>query len=168
MALFNRKKSDSVLPEIDKYYDGERRDRTGLAWLLALVSVIAVTLLVVGVFLTGRWVYRALTDSDSDVAVVQNDNEDILPGFDGVEAPSDDEGQPQADEDSEDAEVAPDESPAEEEGIVQAPARTDIPSVPVTGDDPLPRTGPAGVAGVFIGISSTAGAAHYALTRKRK
>lgn len=169
MALFNRNKKDSVLPEIDKYYDGERRDRAGLAWLLALVSVIAVTLLVVGVFLGGRWAYRALTDNN-DVAVVNNGDEELVPDFDGVVPPSEGEDTPApSDEEPESSEDQPEEAPAEEDGTVQAPARTDTPSeVPSTGDDPLPKTGPASIVGVFIGVSSTAGAAHYALNRKRK
>ncbi len=163
MALFNRKKKGSVLPEVDKYYDGERRDRSGLAWLLALISVIVVTLLVVGLFLGGRWAYRALTDSEDDIAMVQNGDEEIIPSFDGVNPSSEgDEAPAPPDQDNDD------EVPAEEEGRVDAPARTDTPSVPAAGDDPLPKTGPAGIAGVFIGVSSSAGAAHYVINRKRK
>lgn len=172
MALFNRNKKSSVLPEIDKYYDGERRDRTGLAWLLALISVGAVTLLVVGLFLGGRWAYRALTDDSSDVAVVQNGDEEIIPDFDGVVPPSEGEDTPAPSDENEqtESENEPTQQPVEEEqGTVQAPVRTDTPSsIVATGDDPLPKTGPASVASVFLVTSSLAGGAHYITTRKRK
>jgi len=172
MALFNRKKSDSVLPEIDKYYDGERRDRAGLAWLLAMVSVIAVTLIVIGIFLAGRWAYRELTDDNGDVAVVENENgdEEVIPDFDGVTPPSEGDQAPAPSDEApnngdEEVTIPEDE---EEQGSVDAPARTDTPSTPVTGDDPLPSTGPANIASVFIGVSSVAGGAHYIVTRKRQ
>lgn len=174
MALFNRTKKDSVLPEIDKYYEGERRDRAGLAWVLALVSVIAVTLVVIGLFLAGRWVYQALTNDSEDVAVVENTDQGTAPSFDGGSSAtegSSNEAAPSDESSPETSAPAPEESSqdteSENEGRVDAPARTDVPSTPVTGDDPLPRTGPANVVAMFAGVSTIAGGAHYALTRKK-
>jgi len=59
MALFRRKQNaTTALPEIEKYYEAERRDRSGLAWLLAIASIIAVAIVIIGVFFGGRWLYH--------------------------------------------------------------------------------------------------------------
>lgn len=174
MALFRRNKKESVLPELDKYYDGERRDRTGLAWLLALISVIVIALIIIGVFLSGRWLYRELTSDDSgndQVAV-----EETVPSFDGGSTDGTqgtvDDNNDQDNTESED-EAAPQEDESQTgqengEGVVDAPARTDVPSTPQTGDSgALPNTGPANLATIFLGTSTIAGGAHYVITRKR-
>lgn len=180
MALLRRKKKDAVLPEVDKYYDGERRDRTGLAWLLALVSVLLIVLVIIGLFLFGRWIYREATDNDDnggDTAQVENGDQEA-PSFDGTPAPGTDEsesdgsendgenGEQSGDTDSEDGDDSEDDS----EGTVDAPAHTDTPSTgtPVTGDEPLPNTGPANLVGVFAGVSTLVGGAHYVVTRKKQ
>ncbi len=156
MALFNRKKNATVLPEVDQYYEGERRDRAWLAWVLALVSIAAVAAIVIALFMGGRWIYRQATDSDEpEVPVAVNDNNGTLPSFDGEPEDTD---QGDQDEDSE----ADQEQPQEDtEGTVDAPARTDVPS------RPMPNTGPGNIAGIFIGTTAVAGGAHYAVNRKR-
>ncbi len=75
MALFNRNKTKPVvLPELEKYYDAERRERSGLAWILALVSIAGVALVLIGMFFGGRWLYRNLTvDKANKPAIVQKD-----------------------------------------------------------------------------------------------
>lgn len=174
MALFKRTKKDSVLPEVDKYYEGERRDRAGLAWLLALVSVIIVAVIIISVFLAGRWLYRQITkDDNAGVAVTEIE----APSFDGGTT---DESDDAADDQrrAEEAAKAEAEKKAEEErrakeeaerGRVDAPARTETPSVPVTGDSgaPLPSTGPANLVGVFAGVTTLAGGIHYVVERRR-
>jgi cytoskeletal protein RodZ len=70
VALFNRKKQNSaVLPEIEKYYDAEKRDRAGLAWLLAIVSIVCVVAVLIGLFFGGRWIYRKAAHSDTKTGV---------------------------------------------------------------------------------------------------
>lgn len=184
MALFRRNKKESVLPELDKYYDGERRDRTGLAWILALISVIIIALIIIGIFLAGRWAYRELTgdDNGNEVAI-----EETVPSFDGESTidnqDSDDASQgedngssqgdagvnqPQPQDQDSDTDTETDTGSEASEGTVDAPARTDVPSVPRTGDDDLPSTGPAGIVGTFVGTSLVAGGAHYVVARKRQ
>lgn len=189
MAWFRKKKQDSVLPEVDKYYEGERRDRAGLAWLLALVSVIIVALIIIGIFLAGRWAYRQLTNNDGDDVSLVSDNgsddSNNLPSFDGgtddavdsEDSSSDDSanqsGSQGADSDEPAEADQPDESSSQadessqdgEGGRVDAPVRTDVPS---TGDNaPLPNTGPANLVGIFAGVSTLAGGIHYVVERRK-
>lgn len=162
MALFRRKAKNTVIPEVDQYYEGERRDRAGLAWLLALVSVAVVALVLIGAFLAGRWAYRQITDNDQDDTVSVVEEGENLPSFDGTD-----------DTDDTDGTVTPgtDEDEDEDEGRVDAPARTETPSTPQTpvtgGNEALPQTGPAETVAVFAVVSTAAGAAHYAVTRRR-
>lgn len=66
MALFNRRKENTdVLPtEVREYYQSERRERTGLAWLLALGTLLVTFLIAAGLFFGGRWVYRTVFNDD--------------------------------------------------------------------------------------------------------
>lgn len=77
MALFKRSNNNPVvLPEIEKYYDAERRERSGLTWLLAFVSVAAAALILIGIFYGGRLLYRAATTGKTKpVVTVQNDTQ---------------------------------------------------------------------------------------------
>lgn len=163
MALFRRNK-DSVLPEVDKYYEAEKRDRTGVAWLLALVSVAVVALIIVGLFLGGRWAYNKIAKNNDAEEVAQVD-ENGAPSFDNGEAPTGDTPAP-ADGTGEAPAPAP--NGDESQGTVNAPARTETPSTPVTGDSgELPSTGPADTALIFATVSTAAGAAHYAVTKRK-
>lgn len=79
MALFNRRKQGTdVLPtEVREYYQSERRERTGLAWLLAIGTLLATFLIAAGLFFGGRWAYRTVfnhNDDDKKTASSQNDD----------------------------------------------------------------------------------------------
>ncbi len=67
MAWLRRKKNvDTTLPEeVQTYYKGERRERTSVAWLLAIGTLIVTLLVAFLLFWVGRWAYRALTDNDT-------------------------------------------------------------------------------------------------------
>jgi cytoskeletal protein RodZ len=161
MALFRRKK-DSVLPEVDQYYQAERRDRTGLAWMLALLSIALVAGVIVAIFLAGRWAYNEITSDDEPSEVATTQTEDA-PSFDGSsteEPSSNEEGQG----DQEVPAPAPASTPA------PAPQKPNPqPTTPQTGDNgSLPRTGPADVVVVFGVVSTTAAAAHYAVQRRKQ
>lgn len=68
MALFSRKnKNSDVLPEeVREFYKAEKRDRTGMAWLLAIATLVVTFLIAAGLFFGGRWVYRAVFNDDDD------------------------------------------------------------------------------------------------------
>lgn len=91
MKLFNRKKDNSTNDEIKNYYAEERRDRTGVAWLLAAATLVVTLLLALGLFYGGRWAYRAIFDDETNTTdtVQQEADEigsediDVLPGDEG-------------------------------------------------------------------------------------
>lgn len=72
MAIFNRKKQPTTgIPEVERYYDAERRERSGMAWILALVSVAGVALLLIGLFFGGRYLYRKVTNDKKPAITAQ-------------------------------------------------------------------------------------------------
>jgi cytoskeletal protein RodZ len=159
MALFNRNKDTKALPEVEQYYQAERRDRTGLAWLLALVSMIIVAGLLVGIFMAGRWAYDQLANNDDEVAITETSEE--APSFDGAPTDNSAESTPaETPSAGTDEEVKP--NPA-----VTAPTTTPAPTqTPRTGSDELPRTGAGSIAMIFTGVTLAAGSAHYAVQRR--
>ena len=76
MALFKRKNKDNVLPEeVQQYYQAEKRQRTGVAWLLAFVTLLVTVLVAALLFFGGRWVYRAVFDNDTNSGSTQSQEE---------------------------------------------------------------------------------------------
>lgn len=137
----NQNQSD-VPKEVQQYYQSERRERTGIAWLLALATLAVTVVLALVLFFGGRWLYRTFfgnngQNSTGTTQQEQTDNSDedidtsILPG-DGNE-----NGNGEASEGSQsdtqnggsNGETGP-----ESEGQ----------TTPSTGASDLPRTGPEG------------------------
>ncbi len=54
-----------VPQEVTQYYESERRERIGVAWLLGLVTLLATIAVVFVIFFGGRWTYRKLTNKDN-------------------------------------------------------------------------------------------------------
>jgi cytoskeletal protein RodZ len=160
MALFRRKKDEATLPEVEQYYEAERRDRSGLAWLLAILSMVVVAGILVLLFLGGRWAYNEITDNnDEDVATTETAE---VQNFDG--APTNE--QP-ANEGSETTQNSP-------EGNTSTPAEGSSTSTDTsaannesTSNSTLPHTGPADTAVIFVAVSFAAAAAHYAMQRRK-
>lgn len=76
MALFKRKKNESVMPaEVRDYYKSERRERKGMAWLLAVATLLVTFLIAAALFFGGRWVYRAIFDNDDKTSTSQTTTE---------------------------------------------------------------------------------------------
>ncbi|MBP7767429.1 hypothetical protein KA068_02825 [Candidatus Saccharibacteria bacterium] len=69
MGLFSRNKAtQTTLPaELSEYYQAERRERKGLAWLLTLFTLLVTAALVVALFLGGRWLYRKVRNERTTV-----------------------------------------------------------------------------------------------------
>lgn len=79
MAIFRRNKTDQAgMPkEVQDYYKAEGRERTGVAWLLALGTLLITILVVLGLFMGGRWAFRQLKNNDDQPQVaVQEEAKD--------------------------------------------------------------------------------------------
>jgi hypothetical protein len=154
MWPFDRRKKaqrEDVPPEVQDYYQAEKRERTSVAWLLGFITLVITILLALIIFFGGRWAWRALTGNDrtdDDTSQVEQEPEDEVNG--------------------EDAEEPGDEAEEEDE---EAPPPTP-PRVPPAGpaepEEPLPRTGPAAMAGTFIGTSVVGALVHYHLSRRKE
>lgn len=182
MALLNRKKKDSILPEVDKYYEGERKDRAGLAWLLATVSVILVALFIIILFFAGRWAYRVVFDNDQETQTVsteEGNDQNNVPSIDGgsTEEDSDnnsDETSNSQNKDENQEQTDQNTAQNNNEGEVDAPAQTQTPNQPSTtgeaipgaGDSPLPGTGPSNILSIFLITSIVAGLLHRLYSQK--
>jgi cytoskeletal protein RodZ len=166
VAVFNRKpKNQAALPEVEQYYSAERRERAGLAWLLALVSIAVVALVIIGLFFGGRWVYRSITDDNKNVATQTSD--DNTPTIDGgsTSDDSDKDIANNSDDTADDQPETPAPSTTPTTGSTDNSTSTATPSQPSNSD--LPNTGPASVPALFIATAAIAGTGHY-LYQKRQ
>lgn len=66
MALFRRSKktSSTIPPEVEEYYQAERRGRKHLAWLMTVVALLVTIAIVIGLFLVGQWLYRTVRHTE--------------------------------------------------------------------------------------------------------
>jgi hypothetical protein len=186
MALFNRDKEQpqkvEVPAEIQDYYQSERRERTGIAWLLALATLVITVIAVLGLFTGGRWVYRKYVQKDKPQTVVQESNDEADEKKDG-EGSSESENLP-VDQPEGSTSTPPAETPSTPTPPTSPPATT--PSILPSSNNPapnnstatggaspqassttVPRTGPANIVGVFIGITVVASLFHYFVLSKR-
>ena len=79
-----RKKSstNSIPTEVKDYYDSEHRERVGLAWLIAFMSLVLTVAVIVGMFFGGRWAYRKIAGNDNKAvtAVPATNPPKLIPG----------------------------------------------------------------------------------------
>jgi hypothetical protein len=77
MALFRRKNQDidAVPQEVRDYYQSERRERTGIAWLLALGTLVVTLLIASALFFGGKWVYNRTLGKPDAPKTAQNTNQ---------------------------------------------------------------------------------------------
>jgi len=60
--------TDQLPPEVQQYYQAEHRERIGMAWLLAFLSLVLTIVVIVGIFFGGRWTWHKLTHKNQPVA----------------------------------------------------------------------------------------------------
>ena len=67
MWPFKRKNNENkgVPAEIKQYYASEHRERVGLAWLIAFLSLILTVAIIAGLFFGGRWAYRKIAHKNN-------------------------------------------------------------------------------------------------------
>lgn len=150
-----------VPKEVVDYYQAEQRDRRGVTWLLGFATLILTILLAFGLFYGGRWLYRTVTDDNTnETATTQQTSSQPQPeqpsGASEPSGNSDNKNQNQGN-DSESNEPSVDES---ENG--DQPSSSNLKD----GED-LPNTGPSSTVAVFVLTSAVAGLGHYALQRRR-
>ena len=89
MAIFNRnsKNQSGVSKELEEYYQNERRERFGVAWLLAFGTLVTTLLLASALFFGGRWLYRTVTKSDN-ISEVKKEPDQQIPGLSIDESPN--------------------------------------------------------------------------------
>ena len=78
MWPFKKKQTPSVnLPsEMQDYYQTTRREKVGVAWLLALGTMLVTVLLAVGLFYGGRWTYRQVFHKNNNSTISQQGSTD--------------------------------------------------------------------------------------------
>jgi hypothetical protein len=183
MALFRRNNSANspALPEeVNNYYQAEKRDRTWMAWLLALLSLAVTTLIIMGLFFGGRWIYRKIRPSNQPVAPIAGNqtNDSPAPASNGDANNQGGGTEPsQQEKEEEERRKAEEQRKKEEEEKrkEQERARVNAPVSPTptaqnpgTGSGPattttpntnsdLPETGPGDVIAVFM-LTTAAGA----------
>lgn len=142
MGLFNRRNQDdpNVPQEVQSYYQAEKRERTGIAWMLALGTLVATVILAIGLYFGGRWLYRTVFGSNDSKTTQQT-------GTDSSEREAEEEGGKPGASDTEQTPSTPesdrDTTPTDENQPGGTTADDNQPAqntTPRTG--PLPTTGP--------------------------
>jgi len=73
---FNRNRQDEALPdEVKQFYESGRKQKAGMAWLLALGTLLATVLLAVALFFAGRWVFDKIAGDDQPATPQTTQNE---------------------------------------------------------------------------------------------
>lgn len=146
MALFGRKKQDSVLPdEVSQYYQSQRRERIGVAIILGIVALIVTLLIAVALFFGGRWVYREFIANDNtapslEPATEQTDKSAEQSKAQQGSSPSNSQGQ------SASPSPAPSPTPSTPQTNSGSSSTTTPQTTPNLGDEPsLPHTGDPGM-----------------------
>ena len=157
MALFRRKAktTDTDVPaEVQEYYQSERRERVGVAWLLAFGTLVLTIALAIGIFFGGRWVWRKIDNNNKNTATTEQTGQEQNQPSGGETAPgagsqpsttpSQDQGgtstQPQS---------TPSQTPSANQPSASAPATTTVPST----SSNLANTGPGDTVAIFLGVT---------------
>lgn len=123
MALFGNQNKKTI-EELENYYAGKQQ-RSGMAWVMALLSLILTVAVLGGLFFGGRWVYRTLTNDDTDTAEIVSTSDptsnNVSSGSSSDDSDADDRDDPNDASDNQDATISG--------GVVSdEAARTDVPS----------------------------------------
>lgn len=188
MAFGNNRKNDidAIPQEVQEYYQSERRERSGVAWLLALGTLVITLLLAVGLFFGGRWLWQRIFDGEPETVVTttqttpssqptQDDSsatssDDTDTSTDSASSTADGTSSASDDTSAQNDSAADDQTPADTTAADQS-AGTVLTSGGASDDtvttqtgkaDQLTNTGPADVAVAFA-IAVIAGAVAYQL-----
>lgn len=133
-----------VPAEVEQYYESSRKERVGIAWLLALATLLLTVLIAAVLFFAGRWAFNR---------IFNNDTEPVAPT--AVEqAPSGQDQSVESTEDTNQQSTGQNDQQGGSQGAVDAPTNpAPAPTqptpaqpgqTPTTGGEEIPRTGPDG------------------------
>lgn len=170
MALFKRNKDQTVQSEvqvpaeIQEYYQAERRERAGVAWLLALGTLVVTLLLAVGLFFGGRWVYRKTTHKNTSTAKTNTSQSSDQSTPDNTSSSSTSSSTDQSSSSNSSASSSASTPTSNSSSAPAASSSTATPSQTSTGSssNSLPNTGPGDVLAIFA-ITAIAGALAHRL-----
>ena len=132
MKLFKRRQknvSNSVIPqEIQDYSQTEHREKMGVAVLVGFISLILTLIVLFGMFVGGRWMYRKIAGTDTK----SNNTTVVEKSTDEAKATSKQDSQKDASNTPEAAAGSPS-SPAQQ---------SENPTTPADPSSALPTTGP--------------------------
>lgn len=194
MALFNRRSKTDVPEEIQEYYQTEKRERAGIAWLLAFGTLIVTIVLAAAIFFAGRWAYRKIAgnnDTPTTTQVAQNDDQSQEgSSSDSSDEQTEEEKKAEAEKKAEEARRAEEERQADEERERQNEQENQSESeeerersgsqsteqsadggdvgdqqIAATGDT-IPDTGPGDTLAIFLAVSALGYVAHRMYTSK--
>lgn len=171
MALFNRSEKTTI-PELQEYYDNQRKNRTGTAWLMALASLLVTVAVLSGLFFGGRWLYRTIanrnkndsSETKKDVATVSNGSSSSQSGSSSSSNGNTNSGSTQTGTTS----------PTSGGRVTDQAASTTVPNTgsvagTTTTSENLPNTGPADltviIVAIMVGAIATASASVYQAKR---
>ncbi len=168
MWQFKRKTStQSPIPnEVQEYYQAERRERVGIAWLLAFATLVTTLLVAVGLFFGGRSIYRRFTEDNKPkpVAVTPSTTKSS-PAVGSIVQPA----QPSSPQPPTNPQnINKTQTSVVEDSDAGTPvAKTPTTQAPSKQTEPLPKTGPTETMTVFVAVSVLATTAHYAHTKRK-
>lgn len=126
-------------------------------WLRAVISLIVLALILIALFLGGRWIYNTLfNDKPSTPAQISG------PGT----APGSNPAQDQKDKTKSGSNSTTSTTTERSNSPAQSTPTPTTASTPTTGGE-LPDSGPGSVLAVFAGVSLAAAGLHYIVTQRR-
>ena len=172
-----RRKNKQTIAEIENYYAGQSsgKGRSGMAWLMAIISLLITLIIIALLFFGIRWIYRTLVDDSADqtdtvaTGQVSEAEAEQASGSDsdseGSQSSSDVLNEELAGNDSESEGTVSDEA-ASTTRDTAGDSTTSSTSTPTTGgSEPLPNTGPGEV---LLFVPAATVAVGYIISRKRQ
>ncbi len=141
MALFGNQNKKSI-EELENYYSG-KQERTGMAWMMAFLSLILTITVLGGLFLGGRWAYRTFIDDTSNDIAISDVTDETTTGVPGSssDAPATTTPPPPANGGVVSDNAARTESPSPQPSPAPAPQPSPSPTPSATAGVQTPRTG---------------------------
>jgi len=164
---FRRNKDVSDVPtEFKEYYQTERRERTGMAWLLALGTLLITITLATLLFFGGRWLYRTVTNNNQNTEQTQGNQGQVQnnPSESTPEQVSPDTGTSSTSTSTPNSPATPTEGTA---GSTTPTTPSTSTQVAGSSTNPLPNTGGGDVVALFVATTVLASVAHFSVTTRR-